>query len=96
MQQKAGFYQSTLFTQLQKRMLDLIGKENETFQDYQKHLEVLGINLHSYLMPGLGDAFAEAIQGEDTSTKRTNEQLDVIILRLVKTQDEAWSHTNGM
>lgn len=94
--QQAGFYKSTLFTQLRKRMLDLIGKENETFHDYQKELEVVGINLHSYLVPGIGDAFEEAIQGEDLSTNRTNEQLDVIILRLVKVQEEAWNHTKGM
>lgn len=94
--QEAEFYSSKLFTQLRTRMINLIGKDNETFRDYQQHLEVLGINLHSYLMPGMDDAFGEAIQGEDPSTNRTNEQLDVIILRLVKAQAEAWAHTKGM
>lgn len=44
----------------------------------------------------MDDAFGEAIQGEDPSINRTNEQLDVIILRLVKAQEEARAHTKGM
>ncbi len=95
-QQQAGFYSSKLFTQLRTRMIALIGSDDKTFENYQQHLEVLGINLHSYLMPGMNDAFGQVIAGQDTTIERTNAQLDVLILGLVKVQEEAWAHRKGM
>ncbi len=91
-QKNARFYSSKLFTQLQSRMLELIGQDNnDIFRDYQRHLEMLGINLHRYLIPGVEDAFGLAIKGENLSIKRTAIQLDEIILRLINAQEEAWA-----
>jgi hypothetical protein len=89
-----SFYSSKLFVGLQKRMLYLCTSPTEKLKIYTGHLQKMGINLMSYLIPGADDIFAAAIKGEDSSISRTDDQLDVIILRLVEAQDREWNRQN--
>lgn len=90
MQAQQEFYSSTLFRQLHQRMLSLAAEPTQQFKHYAIHLQRVGINLHSYLLPNSDDVFGRTIKDENISTDRTTAQLDLIVLRLVQAQDREW------